>query len=178
MRWIAPILCYTADEIWQAIPGTSDLPVFAEEWYALPDCSAKALPQDLVALLNEVKGELNKVLEQKRSDGQVGKSLEAEVTFYCGDELQNALGSIKDELRFVLLVSKVSFASKADASGVEGVEETSIDGLSILVNKTDTDKCERCWHHSDSVGSHAEHPTICTRCVTNVTTEGEERLYA
>ena len=175
VRWIAPILSYTADEIWLAMPGENNTPVFTETWYALPDCSANALSADVVDLLADVKGELNKVLEQKRSDGEVGKSLEAEVTLYCGDELQSVLGSLKDELRFVLLVSKVTLAAKADA---QNAIDTQIDGLTIAVSKTAATKCVRCWHHSDSVGANTEHPELCNRCVTNITTEGEERHYA
>ncbi|HEY7774466.1 MAG TPA: isoleucine--tRNA ligase [Marinagarivorans sp.] len=175
VRWIAPILSYTADEIWLAMPGSTELPVFAETWYPLPDCSAQALSQDVVELLADIKGELNKVIEQKRNDGELGKSLEAEATLYCGEELQTVLSSLKDELRFVLLVSKVTLAPKADA--VHAVD-TQIDGLSIVVRKTQTEKCVRCWHHSDSVGQHAEHPELCARCVTNITTDGEVRHYA
>ncbi len=178
VRWIAPILSYTADEIWQAVPGRSELPVFAETWYALPDCSAKALKNEVVELLTEVKGELNKVLEQKRSEGLVGKSLETEATLFCGDELQSVLGSLENELRFVLLTSKVTLKPKADAQGIDDVQPTQIDGLSILVNKTEAQKCVRCWHHSESIGENAEHPELCGRCVINVTTAGEERFYA
>ncbi|WP_054112847.1 isoleucine--tRNA ligase [Marinagarivorans algicola] len=177
VRWIAPIMSYTADEIWQAMPGASELPIFAETWYALPDCSARALKPEVVDLLAEVKGELNKVLEQKRSDGEVGKSLEADVVLYCGDQLRDVLSSLDDELRFVLMVSKVTLATKAQAAEAKA-EATQLDGLSIQVTKTTTNKCVRCWHHSDTIGQHAEHPELCTRCVTNITTDGEVRRYA
>lgn len=175
VRWIAPVMPYTADEMWQAMPGNSQAPVFAQLWYSLPSSNARALKQDVVDLLSSVKSELNKVLEQKRSDGEVGKSLEAEVILYCGDELQHVLSSLADELRFVLMVSKVTLAPKGQA---QNAQDTQIDGLSIEVFKTQAAKCVRCWHHSESIGEHAEHPELCTRCVTNITTEGEERKYA
>lgn len=175
VRWIAPILSFTADEIWDAIPGKSELPVFAETWYALPDCKSSALANERVELLAEIKGELNKVLEQKRNNGEVGKSLEAEATLYCASELQTVLAELGEELRFILLVSKVTLADEGDATDAA---DTSIDGLKIAVNKTAAAKCVRCWHHSDSVGSNSGHPELCGRCVTNVTTDGEERQYA
>ena len=175
VRWIAPILSFTADEIWDAIPGKSELPVFAETWYALPDCKSSALANERVELLAEIKGELNKVLEQKRNNGEVGKSLEAEATLYCASELQTVLAELGEELRFMLLVSKVTLADEGDATDAA---DTSIDGLKIAVNKTAAAKCVRCWHHSDSVGSNSDHPELCGRCVTNVTTDGEERQYA
>lgn len=176
VRWVAPILSYTADEIWQAMPGNSELPVFAEAWYELPDCKAKALSPETVALLIDVKAELNKVLEQKRSEGEIGKSLEAEVTFFCGDELQSVLSQLGDELRFALMVSKATVKPKADSANVDEAHVSAIDGLSILASKTTAAKCVRCWHHSDSIGSHSEHPELCSRCVINITTEGEDRL--
>ena len=85
------------------------------------------------------------------------------------------LGSLKDELRFVLLVSKVTLAAKADA---QNAVDTQIDGLTIAVSKTGATKCVRCWHHSETVGSDERHPTLRGRCVENVEGDGEVRHYA
>ena len=175
VRWIAPILSFTADEIWQALPGDNTLPVFADLWYDLPDCSPRALTQHTVDILADVKSEINKVLEQKRSEGELGKSLEAEVTLFCDTQLHDVLNALGSELKFVLMVSHVNLvASHGEAQGVT----TAINGLTIALQKIAAPKCVRCWHHSHTVGQHAAHPELCTRCVTNVTTVGEERDYA
>ncbi|MDZ7923717.1 MAG: isoleucine--tRNA ligase [Marinagarivorans sp.] len=177
VRWIAPILSFTADELWQVMPGKTALPIFAETWYSLPDCSARALNQAVVDVLVDVKGEINKVLEQKRAEGALGKSLEAEIILYCSDDIKNSLSALGDELRFAMIVSKITLAPYADVKN-SGAVDSAIEGLSIALIKTDAAKCVRCWHHSATVGKHHEHGELCQRCVTNITTEGEERHYA
>jgi isoleucyl-tRNA synthetase len=179
VRWIAPIMSFTADEIWLAMPGTQELPVFAESWYSLPDCSKRALSYQTVSVLSEIKGELNKILEQKRNEGEIGKSLEAEAILYCDDNLRTILAALSEELRFVLLVSKVSLENYHSTIDIA---KTQMSGLKIVVNKSTARKCVRCWHHCESVGLstglHAEHPELCKRCITNITTQGEDRHYA
>ncbi len=174
-RWIAPILSFTADEIWQSIPGERTDTVFVAEWAALP-----RLPED--AALSEsywqqiaaVKTAVNKVLETKKSEG-IQKSLEASITLYADGELQKNLQQLGDELRFVLICSGTQVKSLSDAANAD---ETELSGLKMSVSKIDAEKCERCWHHREDVGSHAGHETICGRCVDNVAGDGESRQYA
>ena len=86
------------------------------------------------------------------------------------------LATLGDELRFVLITSGADLADIADAPAEALAGE--VEGLKVLVSASDAEKCERCWHRRDDIGSAAEHPTLCGRCVTNVDGEGEVRHYA
>ncbi len=176
VRWIAPILSFTADEIWQALPGYKGDEVFVQEWVSLPKLSdSERLNDACWEKIAEVKIAVNKALEAKRNAGEVGKSLEAEVELYCDSELETLLNAIGDELRFVLITSS---AVVKPLSASNGADETELKGLSVKINQTSHTKCERCWHHRSDVGSVAAHPTICARCVDNIEGEGEVREYA
>jgi isoleucyl-tRNA synthetase len=111
-----------------------------------------------------------------RKDGVIGSSLEADVTLYADDALVNVLQGLGDELRFVTLTSSASLAPMADKSA--DAVATELEGLALLAVKSAAEKCPRCWHHRSDVGSNAEHPELCGRCVENVAGEGEERRYA
>ncbi|WP_019604847.1 isoleucine--tRNA ligase [Teredinibacter turnerae] len=177
VRWIAPILSFTADEIWQALPGEKSGPVFVAEWLALPELSEDdALNNSYWQTAAKVKTAVNKVLESKRSSGVIGGSLGAEVTLYASDELYAKLNSLGEELRFVLLVSGVSL-QKLDVAP-EDADPVDVAGLKVAVTKSEAAKCARCWHQRDDVGSHSEHPELCGRCVSNVEGNGEVRHYA
>lgn len=174
-RWIAPIMSFTADELWQVLPGEHIDSVFVQEWYELPKMStSEQLGPEFWATMADVKNAVNKVLETKRSEGAVGKSLEAEVTLHCDGELKAQLDSLADELRFVLITSKAHVSSQA----VDDAVATAVDGLLVSVSKSAAAKCDRCWHHRDDVGQHAGHETICGRCVDNVDGQGEQRYFA
>ncbi|TQV71192.1 isoleucine--tRNA ligase [Exilibacterium tricleocarpae] len=175
-RWIAPILSYTADELWEHIPGPRSGPVFAAEWYDLPRLSRdQAMGADYWQLVAAVKAAVNKVIENKRNQGELGKTLEVDITLYADTELREQLQALGDELRFVLISSQAQVAERDGAH--EGVA-TEIDGLSVLAVKSAEPKCARCWHHRSDVGASSEHPDICGRCVDNVAGAGEQRLYA
>ncbi len=181
VRWVAPILSYTAEELWQFIPGERSESVFLETWYegltALSD--SDAMDSAYWAVVLEVKTAVNKALEQQRADGAVGASLSAEVTLYCDDSLKQQLSKLGDELRFVLITSAAELKSLEEASGViETVLETEIAGLQLGVKASESEKCDRCWHHREDVGSNAKHPQLCSRCADNVDGAGEKRLYA
>ncbi len=177
VRWIAPILSFTADEIWQELPGKQDGPVFAAHWWPLAELSnEEALGRDYWEQVLKVKVAVNKAIEEKRKDG-LGGSLAAEVTLYCSDELAQQLAKMGDELRFALICSQVNVASLNDAEGIEGAADTEMPELKIAVEKSAHEKCARCWHYREDVGSVAAHPEICQRCVTNVDGEGEKREY-
>jgi isoleucyl-tRNA synthetase len=143
------------------------------EWYTLPTMSKQSMDDSFWREVMSVKTEVNKVLEQARNEKSVGASLAAEVTLYVTDELKEKLSSLGDELRFVLITSKVELVSFAE----EGVA-TGIEGLRIAVAASAHEKCDRCWHHNETVGQQPAHETLCVRCVTNVDGEGEQRAFA
>ncbi|AJK19472.1 isoleucine--tRNA ligase [Yersinia pestis] len=179
VRWMAPIMSFTADEIWNHLPGERQQYVFTEEWYdgLFGLAGNESMNDTFWAELLRVRGEVNKVLEQARSDKRIGGSLEAAVTLYAEPELAARLNSLQDELRFVLLTSAAKVAAYADA-GNDAQQSELIAGLKITFNKADGEKCPRCWHYTQDVGLVAEHAELCGRCVTNVAGDGEERKFA
>jgi isoleucyl-tRNA synthetase len=119
-----------------------------------------------------------KQLEKLRVDGAIGSSLDAEVDLYADDDTVRLLAQLEDELRFVLITSYAR-VHPADGRPDDAVEPGLPDvGLWIRVTPSKYNKCIRCWHHRENVGSNPEHPEICGRCVDNVTGGGETRRYA
>jgi isoleucyl-tRNA synthetase len=175
VRWIAPILSFTADEMWPLIPGRRESSVFIAEWYQVPQEADPAYGDEFWELVAQVKDAVNKVLEAKRGSGEVGGSLGAEVVLYCSEALQQQLQSLGDELRFVLITST---ADVRDIAQGQDADATELDGLRVAVKKSAHEKCVRCWHHRADVGSNLKHPQICLRCVANVEGDGESRRYA
>jgi len=179
VRWIAPILSFTADEIWPTIAGTRDQNVFLTEWYKLPEVSADTFSDSYWELIAQVKNAVNKVLEAKRGSGEVGGSLGAEVVLYCDEKLKTELQKLANELRFVLITSTAEIRSLDDRSSVQDQGETTdVVGLFVAVKKSDHPKCARCWHHRADVGANSKHPEVCLRCVENVDGAGEVRHFA
>lgn len=177
VRWIAPILSFTADEIWKSLPNNEEEFVFTSEWYegltALND--NEEFNGEFWSQIQEVRDAVNKAMEQARRDEVIGGSLAANVTLYVSDELAANLNKIASELRFVLITSNVTIETGAAA---DNAVETEVDGLKVLVEASSGEKCDRCWHHREEVGQSEEHPLLCGRCITNVDGEGEERTYA
>jgi isoleucyl-tRNA synthetase len=122
-----------------------------------------------------VKDAVNKCLEDARNEKLVKASLAAEVTLYCDDQLHADLERLGDELRFVLITS---VARLEPLSGGSEARATDVPGLKVAVKASEQPKCARCWHHREDVGSHADEPELCGRCVENVKGEGEQRRYA
>ncbi|WP_426414847.1 isoleucine--tRNA ligase [Aestuariirhabdus sp. LZHN29] len=178
VRWIAPILSFTAEEIWQAMPGERNESVLLNQWHdglaALPD--GEKLDRDYWARVMALKSAVNKELENARSLKQIGGSLEAELTLYCDDSLQALLAELGEELRFVLITSSAQVAPLSEAGG--NAVETELAGLKLLVKASEHTKCVRCWHRLEEVGQVQEHPELCPRCVTNVDGDGEHRRFA
>ncbi|MFM2483180.1 isoleucine--tRNA ligase [Celerinatantimonas sp. YJH-8] len=176
-RWIAPILSFTADEIWQQMPGERDEFVFTGTWYEGfgIDAVDEAADQHWF-VIQQVRDEVNKVLEQARNEKQIASPLDAKVTLFADDALKTQLDALEDELRFVLLTSATAVQSLGDANA--SAQTTELDGLKVWVSKANGEKCERCWQHREDVGHHHEHPTLCSRCVTNVAGDGEQRRFA
>jgi isoleucyl-tRNA synthetase len=179
VRWMAPIMSFTADEIWALLPGERGEFVFTQFWFdgleSLPE-QAGVLGNGFWQQIIEVRDDVNKALEGARRDETIGGALQAEVTLYAAPALFNELTKLGDELRFVLLTSKANVLPLTDAPETALSCET--EGLKVVVARSAGEKCERCWHHREDVGSDAAHPTICGRCVTNVVGEGELREFA
>ncbi|EPW8574241.1 isoleucine--tRNA ligase [Morganella morganii] len=178
VRWMAPIMSFTADEIWNVMPGKRPQYVFTEEWYdGLFGLNAQeSMNDDYWAVLLAVRGEVNKVLEQARADKLIGGSLEAAVTLYADDALAAQLNSLGNELRFVLLTSQADV--KPLSAAPESAVNSELAGLRIGFGKAEGSKCPRCWHYTTDIGQDSEHPDLCGRCVTNVAGNGEERKFA
>ncbi len=176
-RWVAPILSFTAEEIWENLPGDREASVFLSEWYELPISNASdAMGDTFWSSCVAVRQDVNKAMEAERAQGNIRGSLDAIVTLYATSELRQILATLGDELRFVLITSGADLADIADAPTEALAGE--VEGLKVLVSASDAEKCERCWHRRDDIGSASEHPTLCGRCVTNVDGEGEVRHYA
>ncbi|MDP6190360.1 MAG: class I tRNA ligase family protein, partial [Gammaproteobacteria bacterium] len=171
-RWVAPILSYTADEIWDFIPGERAASVQLETWYNLPAPAQAKLGASYWEQIMSVKQAVNKALESKRNEGVIGGSLTAEVTLHTDENLFDLLSQLGDELRFVLLTSR------ADLQRDTGGEATELTGLQVSIVAATHNKCERCWHHREDVGQQPEHPELCGRCVANVDGAGEARQFA
>ena len=175
-RWMAPITSFTADEIWQAIPGERGQSVFLETWYqGLSSLEGDELGRDYWNQVMAVKTAVNKALEDARQEGTIGGGLEAEVTLYASEELQQLLGKLGDELRFVLITSRADLEPLASATGAV---DTDVEGLKVAVAKSSHEKCERCWHRREDVGTIEAHSQLCGRCVENVEGTGEVRQFA
>ncbi|MDH0646161.1 isoleucine--tRNA ligase [Pseudomonas sp. GD03858] len=178
VRWIAPILAFTADEIWQYLPGERNESVMLNTWYQglteLPE--GTELDRAYWDRVMAVKAAVNKELENQRTAKVIGGNLQAEVTLFAEEGLTADLNKLGDELRFVLITSAASVVPfvQAPADAVT----TEVEGLKLKVVKSGHAKCGRCWHFRADVGSHPEHPEICGRCVDNLSGSGEVRHYA
>ncbi len=174
-RWVAPILSFTADELWAQLPGERNGSVFVAEWYDLPRLPEQTvMGTDYWSFMADVKNAVNKVIEEKRNEDLLGKSLEAKVTLVCDGDLAERLSILEDELRFVLITSGAQITTDTTAGAVT----TDVEGLSVLVEKANGEKCVRCWHQREDVGTVPEHEELCGRCVENVEGDGEVRHYA
>ncbi len=177
VRWIAPVLSFTADEIWEVMPGARGESVHMDTWYeglvALDDATYTREYWEQVMV---VKTAVNKAMEDARNAGVIGGSLQAELTLYASDELKAQIDKLDDELRFVLITSRADVRPLAEAPA-EAVA-TEVEGLKVAVVKSAYEKCERCWHHREDVGSNDKYKDLCGRCVDNVEGEGEVRHYA
>jgi isoleucyl-tRNA synthetase len=176
-RWIAPILSFTAEELWQYIPGERSQTVFVETWYeCLTELDEQAeMNSAYWAQIMEVRSAVSKRLEELRNDGKIKASLTAEVTLFADGDVYQNLSKLEDELRFVLITSYAEIKSLAEKTA-DSIE-SEISGLWIDAQPTDKAKCPRCWHHRADVGVNSEHPELCQRCVDNVVGEGEVRHY-
>lgn len=178
VRWIAPILAFTAEEIWQYLPGERNESVMLNTWYEglarLPE--GFALDAAYWTRVMAVKGAVNKELEALRSAKAIGGNLQAEVTLFGDDALQADLARLGNELRFVLITSTAEVRPAGEAP--EQAVAAEVPGLKLRILKSEHAKCGRCWHHRADVGTHAAHPELCGRCVENIEGAGEVRHHA
>ena len=167
MRLMAPILSFTANEIWETLGLDANKTVFEDTWYDLPAHGLSAERLTVWEAVIVARGLSTKEIEVLRTAGQVGSSLQAELEFFATDVTFDALSSLAEDLRFVMIVSSAKVTKVATDAEQK-----------IFVTPSTHVKCGRCWHYRADVGAHAEHPTICGRCVSNLFGAGEERSFA
>lgn len=166
LRLMAPVLSFTAEEAFKVFSPNESETIFTERFEPLPEVAgAEALLAKWDAV-RTVRADLQKKIEELRGEGQIGSSLQAVVRIEAAPAVYDALASLGDELRFVMIVSAVELVKSAD-------EETH-----FAVSASKEGKCERCWHYVAGIGNDAEHPTLCPRCASNLFGAGEKRLFA
>ena len=172
VRWLAPILSYTADEIWQHLPSLEkrEASIFLSTWYEhLAPLEANApFNHDFWQTVMTVRSDVSQSLEHSRTQKEIGSSLAADVEIHCDKNTFATLAKLGDELRFVFITSDATL-TKNDANDYN---------ITITVTPSSAPKCVRCWHQRAEVGANPEHPELCGRCVENIAGEGEKRLYA
>jgi isoleucyl-tRNA synthetase len=180
VRWLAPILSFTAEEIWRQMPGERCASIFLTTWYEGLFSVADSDPFDAAywERLIGVREAVSKELEKLRVAGGIGSSLDAEVDLYCDEPLLVDLNRLEDELRFFLITSYARVHPLAEQPDWAETAEVAGQTLGIAVSPSGHAKCCRCWHHREDVGSHADHPGLCGRCVDNVAGAGEQRRFA
>ncbi|ABC32585.1 isoleucyl-tRNA synthetase [Hahella chejuensis KCTC 2396] len=179
VRWIAPILSFTAEEIWSYIPGQRAESIFLETFYEglQPLAEGSEMGRDYWSRLLRVRTSVNKALEEARNAGKVKGSLTTEVSLFATPEMQHDLNALGEELRFVFITSGASVFGVEDASESNSVA-TETEGLRVGIRSSEHKKCGRCWHHREDVGAHGSHEDLCGRCIENIDGSGEERKYA
>ena len=177
-RWLAPVISYTADEIWQYLPGERKESVFLETWYKglFPLADGTVFTRDFWEKVMQVREIVSKELERVRGEGLIGASLNADVELYCNDEFTGILNQLAGELHFIFITSGASVFEQQFCP--DDVLETEVYGLKLKVTASVHPKCVRCWHQCHDVGVDSEHPELCGRCVENVVGSGEARQYA
>jgi isoleucyl-tRNA synthetase len=162
LRWMAPVLSFTAAEAWQMFqPGTET--VFAQTAHGFPEVPNGDVLLAKWTALREFRSEVQKVLEKHREAGEIGSPLQAEVDVAATGDRLKLLQSLGDELRFVLITSRADVTAGPEA---------------IRVAPSKHPKCARCWHYRADVGADPKHPEICGRCVSNLFGTGEPRRFA
>ena len=167
MRLMAPILSFTANEIWQTLGLDKDATVFEDVWYELPQHGLTQQRLNAWEMIITARGQAAKEIEVLRATGQVGSSLQAELDFHASDASYEALHSLGDDLRFAMITSSAKVYR-----AVSDVEQK------IVVTASAHVKCDRCWHYRADIGLDKAHPQICGRCVSNLFGAGEVRTYA
>lgn len=187
IRWITPILTFTAQEAWEVLnkdDTNAGNYVFTQSWYEFPAFELSAISADDWQYIMRAKDMVNKHIETARENKLINANLSADVVLTATGAMYDSLAKLGEELRFVLITSKATLqAMSADSPDVNADSSTdnSIDesaDLRVDVTAAEGTKCVRCWHVRDDIGVDAAHPELCARCVTNVSGHGEVRHYA
>lgn len=172
-RWIAPILSFTAEEIWLSLPGERSTTVFTQSWHQFPDIPDQdGMGLEFWRAVRAIRDQVMAKLEIAREQGLIGSSLDAEVDLYCAPERFELLDKLGDELRFVLITSAARLHAWQDRP--DGADEEP----GIRIQASAHSKCVRCWHLREDLGAHPDHPGLCRRCLENVMGNGESRRHA
>jgi isoleucyl-tRNA synthetase len=180
VRQMAPILSFTAEEIWSHMPGERTPSVLFQTWYEglLPLPTDAPLGASQVEDLRKLREAVAAVLEPMRQVSKViGSSLDAAVTLYVPEDFVGRLAAFGDELRFPFIVSALQLAPLRDDSPGQRFDVDGVGTVAVAAVRSDDPKCVRCWHRRPDIGQHAEHPELCGRCVENVDGEGERRAW-
>ena len=162
LRLLAPILSFTSEEAWAFFMDDQEESLFYHTWHEFPAADEALLSK--WGKLREYRSEAQKHLEEARQSGLIGSSLAAEIEIHAKGEKFRLLESLGNDLRFVLVTSKARLVESGDEK--------------ILVTASAHQKCERCWHYREEVGSDPAHPALCSRCTSNLFGAGEARQYA
>ena len=167
-RLIAPVLSFTAEEIWALTQVNNGDSVFMHGFHLLPEVSDSLAVIAKWTQLRSLRGIALREIEEKRAAGELGSSLQADLVFNASGPEATALASLGSDLRFVMITSSAKVLTMPPA----------VLGLTCIVTPSTHQKCARCWHYRADVGSDAAHATICGRCISNLFGEGEKRVYA
>jgi isoleucyl-tRNA synthetase len=176
-RWLAPIISFTAEEIWRMLPGNHAESVILETWYEglIQIADDTELDRDFWQNIVKIRELVSKEIESLRARGEIGSSLDAEIDLYCSQSLYEKMLIIGDELRFIFINSDTRIHSFDKEECEDNQTEINVE---VQARPSIHPKCNRCWQHRQDVGKNTEHPQICGRCVDNVAGVGETRRYA
>ena len=175
VRLFAPVLSFTAEEVWSYLNSGKDSSIFLEQWYELPQIDQVGELLTRWQHIRKVRRNVQKKLEELRISGQIGSSLAAEVELYTkNDNVHQLLSYFGDDLRFIFITSQANSFHGTHAEA----EDMKFEDLKIRAIPSTHRKCERCWHYRSDVGADAKYPEICGRCVSNLYGSGESRYFA
>ena len=163
---MAPILSFTAEEAFKVFSPNESGTIFTEVFEPLPEVPGAEALLEKWAKIRAVRADVQKAIEDERAKGTIGSSLQAVGTLKAPSPLYELLATLGDELRFVMIMSRIT------------LEKSEGDAVAVEVHPAEAKKCERCWHYVEGVGENAEHPTLCPRCISNLFGSGEVRRIA
>ena len=170
LKWLSPFLSFTAEEAWKCYPhfakDKSSVSIFTEIFSSFPEIGHASELIKKWQRIREIRSEITKAIEIEREAGKIGSSLQADLAIQLNSADFKLMKSIGADLRFVTITSKVEILESKENS------------ISVTVKPSTHQKCARCWHHTSDVGSHAEHPDLCGRCISNLYGDGEVRQFA
>ena len=163
LSMLSPILAFTSDEAWEVLLNDPQDSTLYHTTPELPQIKDAAKLVAKWATIQDFRTTVLKELENKRTAGLIGSSLQAKLIIHADHELYSVLNTLGEDLKFAYMVSEVNLQSAPVTS--------------VVVVVSDDSKCDRCWHYSSEIGSNPEHPLICPRCTENVIGLGETRSF-